>query len=112
MLDFISGFIICTLSILGVVETARILLGLLMKPESENAVLLIKAEENNDIEYIVKSWMTYSKWHKNTKQLKIIILLCSSTSQQQREICRRLCKDFDCVKAVACEHFENLYENI
>jgi len=68
------------------------------KPKTENAYIVLDAQENpDDLEYVLRCWEARARWLIKDNACCIIIV-DKGLSNEQRKICRFMCRESEIFK--------------
>lgn len=101
MWEIIAAVSVVFFAIIGFVTFIRTIIFRLYKPKSENSMLIIgtKDKSTEDIEYTLISWAQRVKW-LGKGALNSIIIADSGLDTESKEICRRICKEYEFMQVV------------
>lgn len=101
MLDILAGIVISILSLIGVAVLIRWVILSIFRPSSVKTTIIIDTEglSADEIEYTVRCLSTRLRWTQRHKDSEFLIK-DSSMDAESKEICRRLCKEYEFIKTI------------
>lgn len=112
MADVITGLMLVILSLTGAVSLIRFFLFRFYKSKEDKTIMLITPALNSsdDIEYTLRSCAAKVRWMGKVRPYRVICL-DKGMDQTTREICTRICSEYDFITIMNTEQLNQLFED-
>lgn len=111
MADVITGLLVVILSLAGAVSLIKFLIFRFYRSKEDKTIMLITPAFNSsdDIEYALRSCAAKVRWMGKVRPYRVICL-DKGMDKTTREICARICSEYDFITIMDTEQLNRFFE--